>query len=82
MNRRVVPFARHGFAQGGFRRAQLVLFEINPAETVKIRRRCKGLPSALAGPALPLRQAVFQVTQHVAVIFSTGAFFGFTARTF
>src|SRR2546430_16374106 len=68
MNRRVVPFSLDGLAQRALRSAQLVLFEINPAETVEVRPVEGVFLQRFLDQGFGFVKAYPQVAQHVAVI--------------
>src|SRR5882757_5305704 len=76
MNGGIMTVALEGFAQSGFRFAELVLLVINPAHAIEI--------SAVVGFFLERAlyqvggfvQALPQITKHVAVVIEDGAVFG------
>src|SRR5439155_20433193 len=68
MNGCVLSFALHGLAQRAFRSAQLVLFEINPAETVEIGPVVRIFLQGLLHERFRLVKPYPQVAEHVAVV--------------
>src|SRR5438876_1357282 len=75
MNRRVVSFALDGLAKRALRSAQLVLFEINPAETVEIRPVEGVFLQRLLDERLRFVNPYPQIAQLVSVIIQDGCRF-------